>query len=531
LTLEHLLIPDWLNAGVTTVQFVCTFAFIFFGWRRAHQVRLYFKRSRERKQRAEQPPAALNEHCKRAMGATVCIQCPVYNEPDVIDALLDKIGRIRWPMERLVIQILDDSNDHTTRLIKEWMIRNPELSSCMRHVRRPNREGYKAGNLVYGMKRVEADFFAIFHADFRPNPDYLERMMPYFDAPEVGAVQARWDFNNRRKSWITLLQSAMLDPHFHIEQTVRCENNYFVTFNGTAGIWRRKAIEDAGGWSYETVTEDLDLCFRAQMRGWRVHYEPSYAVPSELPPTMTAFKAQQMRWTKGTVQVFRKLMLRALRSPKPWPAKLEATHHLGIGFFHPLLAMAAITNLPHTFIQLKSPNLALGGLQLFMCLLTCTATLVYFLMGNYAQYRSKLRTTIAGFFAPLKFTIGFAFSLTTGMASLQGLFEKGGEFVRTPKGAMAISTTASLINKARIRNWIVLAAELGFGAANLCCGIYLYQIGYSVAAFFMALQSFGLLTLALTTVWERFLLPKPVENPSPQNQAEQKKKPKALAGV
>ena len=454
------------------------------------------------------PSPRLNKQSLEAMAATVCIQCPVYNEPDVIYNLLDKVARIRWPQNRLIIQVLDDSTDQTTDMIKDWMARNPELSKCMRHVRRPDREGYKAGNLVYGMNLVEADFFAIFDADFRPNPDYLERMMPYFNADDICAVQARWEFNNRGKSWITLLQSAMLDPHFHIEQTVRSENEYFVTFNGTAGIWRRKAIEDAGGWSYETVTEDLDLCFRAQMRGWRVHYEPSYAVPSELPPTMTAFKAQQMRWTKGTVQVFRKLMLRTLRSNKPWRTKLEATHHLGIGFFHPLLALAAITNLPHAFIQLTSPNLALGGVQLFMCLLTCTATLVYFLLGNYAQYQSKLKTSIAAFFAPIKFTIGFAFSLTTGMASIQGIFEKGGEFVRTPKGVMAINTTANLINKARLQNWLVLATELIVGSANLYFGIMLYNSGYGVAAFFMVFQSLGLLTLGFTTIWERFLMPR-----------------------
>lgn len=465
------------------------------------------------------------------MAAKVCIQCPVYNEPSVIYQLLEKIGRIRWPQSRLTIQILDDSTDQTTEMIQHWMEQNPTLATCMQHVRRPMREGYKAGSLAYGMRLVDADFFVIFDADFRPNPEYLERMMPHFNAKDVGAVQARWEFSNRSKSWITLLQSAVLDPHFHIEQTIRFENGYFMNFNGTAGIWRRTAIEDSGDWTAETVTEDLDLCLRAQIRGWRIHYETEYAVSSELPPTMTAFKTQQIRWTKGTVQVFRKLMLKALKSDKPLKAKLEAIHLLGIGFLHPFVALAAFTNLPHTFIQLKSPNLALGSLQMGMCLLTCSSALIYILLGNYAQYKSKAYTVIATLLAPIQISIGFAFSLTTSLASIQGIFEKGGEFVRTPKGDNAAITTSRLINKAKVKNWLIFFGELSLGTANLYFGIVLYKFGYTVPALFMLLQSFGLLTLSGTTIWERFLLQMLYKKRPSNTEKPQKMAPEELIGA
>ncbi|MEO0649935.1 MAG: glycosyltransferase, partial [Planctomycetota bacterium] len=262
---------------------------------------------------------------------TVTVQLPIYNERNVVERLVEAAGALRYPRERLEIQVLDDSTDDTADLARAAVAGLQARGLDADHVRRPDRRGYKAGALDYGLRTARGELIAIFDADFVPQPDFLERLVGEFDdAPDVGMVQARWGHINRDQSVLTRAQSALLDGHFVIEHTARAAAGHYFNFNGTAGLWRRAAIDAAGGWEHDTLTEDLDLSYRAQLAGWRFVYRPDVVAPAEVPADLAAFKNQQHRWARGSAQVLRKLGLRLLRAPIPWRLRIEAlAQHLG----------------------------------------------------------------------------------------------------------------------------------------------------------------------------------------------------------
>lgn len=229
----------------------------------------------------------------------VCVQLPVYNESYVVERLINTVAKIRYPRELFEIQVLDDSNDETVEIA---MLACERLKACginISHIRRPNRIGFKAGALEYGQNLTDAEFIAVFDADFLPPEDFIERTIDFFTDPGIGMVQARWDHLNRDFSILTEVQSILLDGHFMIEHTYRNRSGRFFNFNGTAGIWRKSTIVDAGGWQHDTLTEDLDLSYRAQIKGWKFVYLPELTVPAELPVEISSFKSQQFRWAKG----------------------------------------------------------------------------------------------------------------------------------------------------------------------------------------------------------------------------------------
>src|SRR5580704_2504581 len=264
----------------------------------------------------------------------VCVQVPVYNERYVAERVIDAVCEIEWPPERLEVQVLDDSDDETTSIVARrvamWQLQGIHIM----HVRRGTRVGYKAGALAYGLTLTQAPLVAIFDADFVPPRDFLRRAVGAFDDPKVGFAQARWGHLDEGYSWFTRLQALAIDFHFLVEQAVRSADGYFTNFTGTAGIWRRKAIEDSGGWSADTLTEDLDLSYRAQLRGWRAVYLENLVVPEELPVSIDAYRRQQSRWATGSFQSAFKLLIPVLRSRNRAAVKLQATVHLlayGIG--------------------------------------------------------------------------------------------------------------------------------------------------------------------------------------------------------
>jgi cellulose synthase/poly-beta-1,6-N-acetylglucosamine synthase-like glycosyltransferase len=264
----------------------------------------------------------------------VCVQVPVYNERYVAERVLDAVCEIDWPHDRIEVQVLDDSDDETTSIIARraatWRLKGMRIA----HVRRGTRQGYKAGALAYGMTLTEAPLIAIFDADFVPPRDFLRRTVGAFEDPKIGFAQARWGHLDEGYSWFTRLQALAIDFHFLVEQAVRSANGYFTNFTGTAGIWRRAAIEDSGGWSADTLTEDLDLSYRAQLRGWRAAYLENLVVPEELPVSIDAYRRQQSRWATGSFQSAFKLLVPVLRSHNRAAVKLQATVHLlayGIG--------------------------------------------------------------------------------------------------------------------------------------------------------------------------------------------------------
>ncbi|MBE2215655.1 MAG: glycosyltransferase [Opitutaceae bacterium] len=434
----------------------------------------------------------------------VCVQCPLYNEPLVVEDLLESVTAIRWPRERLEIQILDDSTDETSAIIAAWLDRHPQVAGHCRHVRREDRRGYKAGALAVGIARSDAEFFAVLDADFRPQPDFLEHMMPLFAAPEVAAVQARWEFTNRSCSLLTRIQGVFLDAHFLVEQNARHAAGLFFNFNGTAGIWRRAAIDHAGGWHADTVTEDLDLCYRAQMRGWRMVYDVDYAVPSELPESIAAFKSQQRRWTKGGIQVFRKHAGAVLRAPLPLRVKIEAMFHLGVGFIHVFLVLFALSVVPALVVAGAVPTGPLAVLHPLLLIAGTGATVGLYLASQYLRDRNFLQALLVMLAAPALMAFGLAMCVTCFFALLEGLFADGGEFVRTPKGGSRVRAHSALRGSiARAGLSLVTALELTLGIVLAAAAVHFFgETDAGWVTFNLALQSAGFAALGLSSLYD-----------------------------
>lgn len=277
----------------------------------------------------------------------VTVQLPLYNEAKVAHRLIDACVNLDYPRRKLEIQVLDDSTDETTDRVAERVEHWQEQGVDITHIHRSDRTGYKAGALANGLRLARGDYIAIFDADFVPESDFLRRTVPHFSENEtLGMVQARWGHLNQDDSLLTQVQAFGLDAHFAIEQHVREQADCFMNFNGTAGVWRRTCIEDAGGWEHDTLTEDLDLSYRAQLQGWEFKLLPAVEVPAELPPDMNALRSQQFRWAKGGVETALKLVGRLWRSTEPSRVKVQGTFHLTAHFAFPFILLAALSHAP-----------------------------------------------------------------------------------------------------------------------------------------------------------------------------------------
>jgi len=440
----------------------------------------------------------------------VCVQCPVYNEPLMVVALLEKMTALRWPADRLEIQVLDDSTDGTSGLISDWLRDHPGRATRVVHLRRGSREGYKAGALAAGMQQSGAEFFAVFDADFRPEPDFLDTLMPYFGDPGVGVVQARWEFNNREASWLTRFQALFLDAHFIIEQAARHAGGLFFNFNGTAGIWRRAALDAAGGWTADTVTEDLDASYRAQLQGWRFVYLGHYAVPSELPENLLAFKSQQRRWTKGGMQVARKLLGPVLASNQPGRVKREAFCHLTIGMVHVFLMLFAVLFVPVLFVTGAHASGWLVWFNPVTVLLTGGTTVAFYVTGQYFRNRRWREGLLWLAVSPLAMAMGLALSLNGCVAVLEGLLQRGGEFVRTPKGTRRSAGPGGLLGLRRSRTHfgLITLGEVGLGSVLLLGAVHFGRQEMLYVSAVLLVKAVGFLALALISSQD--LLPRPV---------------------
>ncbi len=281
----------------------------------------------------------------------VTVQLPVFNERYVIERLLSAVAALDYPNDRLEIQVLDDSTDDTREIVAREVSRLSRDGLRIAHLHRATRAGFKAGALAEGLRAARGELIAIFDADFLPPADFLRRSVPYFSDRTVGMVQARWGHLNGSGSLLTRVEAVMLDGHFLIEQVARSRSGYFFTFNGSAGVWRRRTIDDAGGWHADTLTEDLDLSYRAQLNGWRFIYLPDLVAPAELPEQMSGFKAQQHRWTKGSIQTALKLLPAVWRSAQPLRVKLEACFHLGNWLHYPMGLLVVLLVLPILIIS------------------------------------------------------------------------------------------------------------------------------------------------------------------------------------
>ncbi len=438
------------------------------------------------------------DRVKCGVGETrkLCIQCPVYNEPLVVVGLLETVAALEWIPRHLEIQILDDSTDETSRIIARWMRDNPERAADMRHLRRNHRGGYKAGALAYGMTHSEASFFAILDADFRPRPDFLPALMTAFGDPEVGLVQARWTFSNRRSSFLTRLQALFLDAHFLVEQVARAESNLFFNFNGTAGIWRRTALEKAGGWSADTVTEDLDISYRAQMAGWRFVYLADYTVPSELPEELIAFKSQQQRWTKGGIQVMRKLLGALLKSKVSWRIKLEGFFHLTLGFIHFFLVLFALVFVPFLILFGPVPHGLFWFVHPVVLLGAGGSALLFYLGGQFLRDAKWSELGVVLMAAPLILSFGLAMGVTGSWAVVEGLFSHGGEFIRTPKGRRVGGSSGGPVpSRIGAPVWILAGIETMIATVFVGGAIYFLHQSLPLVALMLGVKAVGYLGL------------------------------------
>lgn len=427
----------------------------------------------------------------------VTVQLPLYNEASVAARLIDAVAALDYPPERLEIQVLDDSTDETRARVDERVAWHRGLGVPVHVLRRQNREGYKAGALAYGLERARGDLIAIFDADFVPAPDFLLRTVPHFADRGLGLVQGCWGHLNRDASLLTRVQALALDAHFRVEQAARSRTGRFFNFNGTAGVWRREAIDSAGGWAADTITEDLDLSLRAQLTGWRFLFLEGVVAPAELPEDLAAFRAQQRRWTRGSGQTARKLLGHVWVTPRiPLRARIEASFQLVLNLAYPLLLLLVLTSVP--LVVLGSSLLELQW-ALFACA-TLSVTAFYVT----SQRARGWRGLVEGFvLTPALFAYGLGLSLSNGLAYLQGLAGGPAPFVRTPKRGTAAG-------RYRARPELALAlAELGLGLYALSgLGIGLW-LGHPSAAPFL-----GLIGLGFLLVGGRTLIPAPEPSPA-----------------
>lgn len=367
---------------------------------------------------------------RRAMSSpktwpAVTIQLPIFNEKYMVERLLRAVTNLDYPSEQLQIQVLDDSTDDTVQQVSQLVREYQERGVNIQHIHRTNRKGYKAGALDFGLHRAHGELIGIFDADFVPNRDWLKKTVPLFQDQKLGCLQTRWGHTNRKYNSLTQAEAMAIDGHFVVEQAVRSSNDLFLNFNGTAGLWRRTCIDDAGGWQWDTLTEDLDLSYRAQLRGWKIEFLSDVVVPAELPAQVEAFKKQQFRWAKGSFQVVRKILPRVFEhSGLSLKVRFLALFHLTGYFVHPLMVALLLLTLPVGLLAPETfkvfPFSFIAGFGPPLLYIVASAPRVPPL-GE----RLKL--------IPLMTIMGFGISLSTTIAVVEGLLGKGGSFIRTPK--------------------------------------------------------------------------------------------------
>jgi cellulose synthase/poly-beta-1,6-N-acetylglucosamine synthase-like glycosyltransferase len=422
----------------------------------------------------------------------VTIQLPIFNESSIVERLLQAVTGQDYPRDRLEIQVLDDSTDDTTELVRCLCdkYRAKGFKICLIH--RDDRSGYKAGALEAGMKIADGEFLAVFDADFVPGPDWLRQMIPNFDSPQIGCVQSRWGHLNYKYNLLTNAEGLGLDGHFIVEQNARARNHLFMGFNGSGGIWRKVCIMDAGGWSADTLTEDLDLSYRAQLNGWRIRYQPEIVVPGELPAQLDAFKNQQYRWAKGSAQTLVKLGGTIIRSPNPWYKRLMGIMHLSMYIPFPFMVVALLLTLP---VALFAPS----TMRYFgWTILASLGPPILYSVSHTGQPPHAWERLLR---LPSLLMLGLGISLNSAAAVISGIFTKGGVFNRTPKFNIRNPKDDWATNKYALPTNPVVWGELILGIYALFTVYALWNttsgraiapgmIYYAISYLFVALMSF-----------------------------------------
>lgn len=448
--LSYLYQSNTFDNVIVASYFIVLAILAIYGIHRYQMVYLYYKHKRNlpRPQaRFEKLPA-------------VTVQLPIFNEMYVAQRLIDSVCALNYPKDLLEIQVLDDSTDETQDVaqacVKKWAGRDFDIH----YIHRPNRDGFKAGALKDGLKRARGEYVAIFDADFMPAPETLSDTLDFFTDPAVGMVQMRWGHINRDYSFLTKVQSILLDGHFVIEHTARNRSGRFFNFNGTAGVWRRAAIESAGGWQHDTLTEDLDLSYRAQLRGWRFVFLQQIVSPAEIPVEMNSFKSQQNRWAKGSMQTCKKLLPTILKSDLHPLVKLEAFFHLSANIAYPLMVLLSILLFPALIVRYHQGWFQLLLIDLPLFLLSTLSVSSFYVASQkeiYADWKTRLK------YLPFLMSVGIGLAVSNAKAVLEAILGIDTKFHRTPKYSVRSSRDDWKNKKYHARVGILPFVEVGLG--------------------------------------------------------------------
>jgi cellulose synthase/poly-beta-1,6-N-acetylglucosamine synthase-like glycosyltransferase len=389
------------------------------------------------------------------------VQLPIFNEHFVVERLLDAICRLNYPLDKLDIQVLDDSTDETQAVARRLVDQYASEGVPITYHHRDNRQGFKAGALREGMKSSKGEFIAIFDADFVPPEDFLLRTIHHFTDPKIGMVQTRWTHINRHYSFLTEVEAILLDGHFVLEHSGRARSNVFFNFNGTAGLWRRSAIEDAGGWQHDTLTEDTDLSYRAQLKGWKFIYLQDVECPAELPVEMTAFKTQQARWAKGLIQTGKKILPSVLKSDQPFHVKLEAWYHLTSNLSYPLMIMLSVLLLPAMIIRFYQGWFQMLYIDLPLFMASTLSISSFYLFSQKELFPKSWPRALL--YLPFLMALGIGLTITNTIAVVEALIGHQTAFARTPKYRMESKKDRVRTAKYRRRLGWIPWAELLIG--------------------------------------------------------------------
>jgi cellulose synthase/poly-beta-1,6-N-acetylglucosamine synthase-like glycosyltransferase len=421
-TFQGLYHPNAFDTALLIPYFIVLILLASYGAHRYVLVYLYYK---NKKNRTTEPPAYFPELPR------VTVQLPIFNEQFVVERLLETICRLNYPLEKLDIQVLDDSTDETVAVARGLVNYYAAKGFPVSYHHRSNREGFKAGALAEGLKTAKGEFVAIFDADFVPPEDFLLRTIHHFTDPRTGMVQTRWTHINRNYSFLTEVEAILLDGHFVLEHSGRARSNVFFNFNGTAGVWRRSAIDEAGGWQHDTLTEDTDLSYRAQLKGWKFIYLQDVECPAELPVEMTAFKTQQARWAKGLIQTSKKILPQVLRSDQRFHVKLEAWYHLTANLSYPLMIVLSVLLLPAMIIRFYQGWFQMLYIDLPLFMASTFSISSFYLVSQRELFPGKWFRALL--YLPFLMALGIGLTVTNTRAVLEALVGKQSDFARTPK--------------------------------------------------------------------------------------------------
>jgi len=455
---------NWFDLTMLLPYFAVMIALSYYG---VHRYTMCYNYYKFKKNYHPDPPQHFTELPR------VTVQLPIFNEQFVIDRLIEAVCAMEYPREKLDIQVLDDSTDETQQVAAAIVARYAALGHPITYIHRTNRYGYKAGALDAGLKVAKGEFVAMFDADFVPQPDWLMKVIHHFAEPEIGMVQTRWTHLNRNYSMLTRIEAILLDAHFVMEQGARSRSGEFFNFNGTAGMWRVKAISDGGGWQHDTLTEDTDLSYRSQMAGWKFKYLPDVECPSELPIEMTAFKTQQARWAKGLIQVSIKILPVVFKSGISRRNKWEAVQHLTANLSYPLMVIMTAFLLPAMVVRFYQGWFQMLLIDFPLFTASTLSIAVFYLMAQRELFPKTWTRTFL--YLPFLMALGIGLTVTNTKAVLEALVGIKSPFVRTPKYRVAKKGEKSQAAKYRKRLVLAPWIELGIGTYFFLAILYTFS--------------------------------------------------------